>query len=149
MLPEIELPALIELTLHGPFISATTHPRASFPSLRKLYIDRSEFQSPRFLAEIAHLAPQLTHLRVPQRSFSAYQLQVALGILEPYSGAMDLSHTALLCRLEKLAIDLEPKTDSWAGNIRAEQLLRKLRQIECKDGRVELIEERAGPESVR
>ncbi|KAJ6508103.1 hypothetical protein DFH09DRAFT_276192 [Mycena vulgaris] len=144
LLLEMDLPVLSELTLHGPFKAADLahlRPRALFPSLRKMHIHHFAYHPTNFLNQIARAAPLLTHLRVPQRSFSLYDIQVALGILQPAVSSPDAAQ--LPGKLEKLVIELEPiptSLDSWASNIRGEQFVRKLQKISDSDERVFLVD---------
>ncbi|KAJ7761061.1 hypothetical protein B0H16DRAFT_1456325 [Mycena metata] len=145
VLLEIEFPMLSELTLHGPFKSTIPRPpECLFPNLRSIHIYHFVHQPTRFLEQIVRAAPRITHLHVPQRSFSAYDIQVALGILQPIVSSSELS---LPDTLQQLVIELEPvpsSLDSWASNIRGEQHRRKFRQISQKDARVKLTDRRDG-----
>ncbi|KAJ7091933.1 hypothetical protein B0H15DRAFT_777743 [Mycena belliarum] len=143
LLPEMTLPHLSELTLHSEFRSVqptTRQPHALLPSLRRMRIHHFGYLPPDFLRQIAHAAPRLTHLRVPQRSVSPYTVQVALGLLQGVAAAP-------ACSLEEVVIELDPAPTSvcsWAGNIRAEQFLRKFRTIARGDKRVCLVDGRNG-----
>jgi hypothetical protein len=146
LLVEMDLPVLANLTLHGPFKS--THPASvrprTFPSLRKINIYHFAYHPEKFLQHILHAAPLLTHLRVPQSSFSPYAIQVALGILESTEPAPEMG--CLANNLQKLVIEVDPVTsspDSWASNIRAGQFSRKLQKISDSDGRVCLVNGRS------
>ncbi|KAJ6629519.1 hypothetical protein B0H10DRAFT_1987531 [Mycena sp. CBHHK59/15] len=141
LLIEIELPALSELALHGPFVSSGSPSETVFPSLRKIHLAHFTFHPTNFLAQIVHAAPRLTHLRVPQRSFSMYDIQVALGILQPTVSPSDV--TRLPRNLKKLVIEKDPIPnflDSWASNIRRKQFMQKLQKIVRSDARVALVD---------
>ncbi|KAJ7733544.1 hypothetical protein DFH07DRAFT_845457 [Mycena maculata] len=144
---EMDLPVLTELTLHGPFKPpqpTILRPRTSFPSLRRIYIHHFAYRPAKFLQVIVHAAPLLTHLRVPQCSFTPYDIQVALGMLQPAESASDVVY--LPRSLEKLVIEVDPVTsslDSWASNARAKQFLWKLQKISDSDDRVCLVDGRS------
>ncbi|KAJ6561219.1 hypothetical protein DFH09DRAFT_1083182 [Mycena vulgaris] len=147
LLLDIDLPVLAELTLHGPFKTTQAtdlRPCALFPSLRRIHIQHSTYHPSYFLQHIVHAAPLLTHLRVPQRSFSPYEIQVALGILRPTTSAPEVAY--LPNSLEELVIEVDPVTScqdsSRAAGIRANQFLRKLQNISGRDGRVCLTDGR-------
>ncbi|KAJ7497784.1 hypothetical protein FB451DRAFT_1335825 [Mycena latifolia] len=135
----MELPVLSELTLHGPFKSVqptNVQPSILLPSLRKMHIHHFGYLPTNFLNQIAHAAPRLTHLRVPQRSFSTYEIQVALGLLQPAVSAPEVAE--LPSSLEELVVELDPLPtclDSWASKIRGEQFLRKFQKIAKTDKR--------------
>ncbi|KAJ7879629.1 hypothetical protein B0H14DRAFT_2709502 [Mycena olivaceomarginata] len=96
ILIDMELPRLRSLTLHGTRICL--HHFVHHPT--------------KFLEQIVHAAPSMTHLHVPQCSFSAYEIQVALGILQPAGDASRLPKS-----LRNLVIELDPvptSLDSWA-----------------------------------
>ncbi|KAJ7162054.1 hypothetical protein C8R46DRAFT_1353086 [Mycena filopes] len=146
VLLNIEFPVLSELALHGPFRSTTLRPEREclFPSLRRVRIQHFVHHPTQFLEQIVHAAPSITHLHVPQRSFSPYEIQVALGILQPrLSPSSEL--TELPVSLQRLVIELEPvpsSLDSWASDIRGEQYRRKFHQISQRDSRIVLVEGR-------
>ncbi|KAJ7121291.1 hypothetical protein C8R43DRAFT_76735 [Mycena crocata] len=146
---KMEMPVLLELALYGPFNStqSTILPaQVSFPSLRKVHIHHFGYHPAKFLHHIAQAAPLLAHLRVPQRSFSAYEIQVALGMLQPAAVASP-EVSQLPPSLERLVIELDPvpsSLDSWASNIRSEQFFRKFQKISERDARVSLVNGRNG-----
>lgn len=142
---EMEFPVLSELVLHGPFRSTDLRPPTLIllPALRRLRIHHFGYQPTKFLHRIAHAAPLLTHLHVPQRSFSMYELQVALGILQP--PAASSSGTAQLQNMKQLVLEVDAvpsSLESWAGNIRAVQFSRKLLKIAQSDERIRLVDGR-------
>ncbi|KAJ7782324.1 hypothetical protein DFH07DRAFT_909123 [Mycena maculata] len=147
LLPEIELPVLSDLTLHGPCTSHSPAPtgppnRVLFPSLRSMHIYHFAYCPSKFLEQILETAPSLEHLHVPQRSFSPYEIQVALGILQPIASS---DETRLPSALERLVIEVDPvpeTLDSWAKNIRGEQHVRKLQKISQRDGRLRMVDGR-------
>ncbi|KAJ6463366.1 hypothetical protein C8R45DRAFT_911496 [Mycena sanguinolenta] len=146
----MELPLLTELTLHGPFKSSHPHvlrPRTQFPSLKKLQIYHFSFRPADFLYEIAHTAPLLTHLRVPQRSFTPYDIQVALRMLQPTGSDPDQVQFYLPNSLVELVIEVEPfpgSLDSAESNDRANQFLKKFGKIAGEsNGRVRLVDGRS------
>ncbi|KAJ7629995.1 hypothetical protein DFH06DRAFT_1224558 [Mycena polygramma] len=141
---DISLPALTELTLHGPFQSLQPPcppPHEVLPSLRRLHICHCSFYPAKFLQHIVHAAPQLKHLRVPQSSFPPFDIQVALGMLRPALSAPDPVY--LPSSLEKLVIEVDPASsspDSWGANIRATQFQKKFQKISDSDRRVCLVD---------
>ncbi|KAJ7938370.1 hypothetical protein B0H13DRAFT_1140189 [Mycena leptocephala] len=147
LLPEIELPVLRELTLHGPFKSsqpANPRPHTLFPSLRRLHIHHFGYNPANFLQQIVYAAPRLTHLWVPQSSFTPYDIQVALGMLEP-TGESASEAVYLPSTLEELVIEVYPgptrsSLEFWESNLRAIQFLKKLQKISDGDGRVCLVD---------
>ncbi|KAJ7477210.1 hypothetical protein B0H11DRAFT_1295737 [Mycena galericulata] len=147
LLPETDLTELTQLTICGPFKPSqpTDHrPPRIFPSLRRIRIHHFAFHPENFLEQILHAAPVLTHLRVPQCSFTPYDIQAALGILQPIAPASEVVY--LPDTLERLVIEVEgvpSSLDSCAGNIRASQFLRKFQKISLSDGRVSLIDGRS------
>ncbi|KAJ7982924.1 hypothetical protein DFH06DRAFT_1171936 [Mycena polygramma] len=147
LLPDVDLPVLRELTLHGPFRSlpAVLPPHRSFPALRRLYICHCAFYPGDFLQQIVHAAPTLTHLRVPQSTFPPYDIQVALDILQPAPSAGEPVY--LPRSLEKLVIELDPvanSLDSCTGQIRARQFAKKYQKISGSDSRVCLEDGQSG-----
>ncbi|KAJ7854984.1 hypothetical protein B0H14DRAFT_2353482, partial [Mycena olivaceomarginata] len=149
LLPEIEFPLLTELTLHGPFKSSQSstdvRPPIFFPSLRRLQICHFAYHPEGFLGCIVRAAPMLTHLRVPQSSFTPYEIQVALGILQPTTSAVEAVY--LPTSFKELVIEVDPATSfvdlTWASNRRANQFLKKFRTIPTKDGRMCLVDGRS------
>ncbi|KAF8172806.1 hypothetical protein K438DRAFT_2055631 [Mycena galopus ATCC 62051] len=145
---EIDFPLLRELTLHGPFKSlypptGGLRPRAFFPSLWRIQIYHFAYRPAKFLQQIVQTAPLLTHLRVPQCSFTPYDIQVALGMLQPT--IPDSDGVYLPRSVEKLVIEVDFLTsslDSSAGNIRANQFLKKFQKIAASDSRVCLVDGR-------
>ncbi|KAJ6598006.1 hypothetical protein B0H10DRAFT_1888208 [Mycena sp. CBHHK59/15] len=133
LFPPIPLPYLSDLTLQGPFTSSPAScSDISFPSLTKLHIRHSISRPKDFLSIIANSAPNLVHLRVPQRSFTPYELQVALGCMSP-------ANTLLPPSLKALEIEADPlpsPEESWKASIRAHQFLRKFQRISSNDQRV-------------
>ncbi|KAJ7045991.1 hypothetical protein C8F04DRAFT_939810 [Mycena alexandri] len=144
VLLDMEFPVLSELTLHGPFKSTDPRPpECLFPNLRRIHIHHFVHHPTQFLQQIVRVAPKITHLHVPQRSFSAYDIQVALGILQPIVSSSELSQ--LPDSLQQLVIELEPapsSLDSWASNIRGEQHRRKFHKISQRDARIRLADGR-------
>ncbi|KAJ7933763.1 hypothetical protein B0H13DRAFT_681857 [Mycena leptocephala] len=138
VLLDMELPMLSELTLYGPFKSSSLPPPL-FPSLRRIRIHHFVHHPTRFLEHIVHAAARITHLHVPQCSFSTYDVQVALGIVS------DSKTPQLPNSIQRLVIELETvpsSPESWASNIRAEQRVRKLQKISQRDGRIRLVDGR-------
>ncbi|KAF7326641.1 hypothetical protein MVEN_02601200 [Mycena venus] len=144
LLPKIDLPLLAELTLHGPFESlqpTNLRPRALFPCLRRIQINHFANHPTKFLEHIVLLAPNLTHLRAPQSSFTPYDIQVALGLLQPTASAGEAVY--LPSSLQELVIEVGPVTgplDSWESNIRATQFSKNFQKIAENDGRVFLVD---------
>ncbi|KAF7357809.1 hypothetical protein MVEN_00826900 [Mycena venus] len=150
VLLDMELPMLSELTLHGPFKSIGLQPPSLFPSLRRIHIHHFTHYPTKFLQQIVQAAPSMTHLHLPQCSFSTYDLQVALGMLHPTVPSSD-RNTSLPKNLQKLEIELNPipaSLDSWASNIRGEQCRRKFQQISRRDTRIRLVDGRSDCMSV-
>lgn len=145
LLPEIDFPVLRELTLHGPFKPPQAIcPPTVFPSLRRIHIHHFGFHPANFLQHIVQSAPMLRHLHVPQNSFTPYDIQVALGFLEP--GTTDSAPVYLPDSLEELVIELFPPNpaESCARDIRASQFLRKFQKISAASkGRVCLVDGRS------
>ncbi|KAJ7353412.1 hypothetical protein DFH08DRAFT_774426 [Mycena albidolilacea] len=143
LFPEIEFPLLAELTLHGPFQSLLPTSLRPLSSLRRVQIHHLSYHPANFLQQIVHTAPSLTHLRVPQGSFTPYAIQVALGILQPV--ASDPEAVRLPENLKELVVELDTArcADGSAGNIRANQFLRKFRKIADGDSRVRLVDGRS------
>ncbi|KAJ6554583.1 hypothetical protein B0H19DRAFT_1154124 [Mycena capillaripes] len=126
LFPEIPFPALTELVLHGPFRSLPPTSLRPFPRLRIIHIAHSSFYPQKFLQQIVHAAPLLTHLRVPQSSFPPYDIQVALGLLRPVQSASEPVY--LPSSLERLVIEAEPLQGSsgpWAGDMRVTRTFKK------------------------
>jgi hypothetical protein len=148
LLPEIELPVLRELILHGPFkpLKPTNNlrPRTLFPSLRRIHIHHLAFYPAKFIEQIVHAAPLLTHLRVPQSSFTPHDMQVALGMLALTGSASEPVY--LPASLEELLIETDPIPSSlvsWASNIGANRFSNKLQNISDSDGRVRMVDGRS------
>ncbi|KAJ6594403.1 hypothetical protein B0H19DRAFT_1095356, partial [Mycena capillaripes] len=143
VLLDMELPVLSDLTLHGPFKSTNLPSAVLFPSLRRIHIHHFVHHPTRFLEQIIHAAPLMTHLHVPQRSFSTYDVQVALGFSQPI---VSLSESPQLPKsLQKLVIEFDPASSSpasWATCIREEQRLRRFRKLSQRDARIRLVKGR-------
>jgi hypothetical protein len=140
ILIDMELPRLRSLTLHGTFQSTNLRHPSTFPCLRRICLHHFVHHPAKFLEQIVHAAPSMTHLHVPQCSFSTYEIQVALEILQPAGDASRLPKS-----LRNLVIELDPVPtllDSWAGNIRGEQCRRKFLKIAQRDTRVRTVDGR-------
>ncbi|KAK7055357.1 hypothetical protein R3P38DRAFT_1353303 [Favolaschia claudopus] len=144
---EIDFPLLTDLTLHGPYQSL--HPTrrrpgaASFPSLRRLDIHHFSHRPAHFLQHIVPAVPRLARLRVPQCSFTPYEIQVALGILQPV--ASDSEAVFFPPSLERLLIDADSlmcRMDAFEGNERTTQFLKKYQKIAARDKRVRVMQGR-------
>ncbi|KAJ7483276.1 hypothetical protein FB451DRAFT_1169887 [Mycena latifolia] len=133
---EMDLPALTELTLHGPFnqrnrlISDLTH----FHLYGESTSPTSLTDRPSFLSKSC-MPPHGC-------SFTPYAVQVALGILKPIGAASEA--VSLPSSLATLMIELNhtSSVESSASNTRAIQFLRKLQKIADGDSRVRLVDGR-------